>query len=112
MNVLEVRATVLLVIIGAGLVTVIPRVVPLALLSRIQLPNWAIRWLGYVPIAVLAGLLAQSVMLVDGHIVLPPQNLALMVVIPTLLVAVWKQSMIATMIVGIVGMALLRWIVG
>ena len=105
---LEVRSSVLLIILGCGLVTVIPRVLPLALLSRVSLPDPAIRWLGYVPIAVLAALLAQTVALADGRIALPPENLAGLAILPTLAVAALTRSMIGTVAVGVAAMALLR----
>jgi len=109
---MEVRAWVLAAIVGSGLVTVIPRVIPLALLSRTTLPGWAIRWLGYVPIAVLAALLAQSVARPDGHLALPPDNLALLAAIPALLVAARTRSLLGTVVTGVVAMALLRALAG
>ena len=109
---MDVRASVLWVIVGAGLVTVIPRVLPLVLLSRITLPRWLIRWLGYVPIAVLAALLAQSVALSDGHLALPPRNLAMLAAIPALVVAVRTRGLIAPVVTGVVAMATLRWVFG
>src|SRR5512145_1883562 len=109
---MSVNAAVLWIIIGTALVTMIPRVVPLVLLSRMALPAGVVRWLGFVPIAVLSALLAQSVALVDGQLALPPQNLTLPAVVPTLLVAIYTRSLIGTVVAGVVTMALLRWVMG
>ena len=109
---MEVRAWVLAAIIGSGLVTVIPRVLPLALLSRATLPVWLARWLGFVPIAVLAALLAQSVARPDGHLALPPDNLALLAAMPTLLVAARTRSLLGIVVTGVMTMALLRALAG
>ncbi len=109
---MEVRAWVLAAILGSALVTVVPRVLPLAVLSRVALPAWLVRWLGYVPIAVLAALLAQSVARPDGHLALPPDNLALPAALPTLLVAARTRSLLGTVLTGIVAMALLRAVAG
>lgn len=109
---MEVRPEVLLIIVGCGLVTVVPRVVPLALLSRFALPDPVVRWLGFVPIAVLAALLAQTVALADGRIALPPDNLAALAVLPTLAIAILSRSLVATVVVGVVAMALLRLLLG
>ncbi len=106
------RPWVILVILGTALVTVIPRVLPLALLSRFTLPKWLVRWLSYVPIAVLAALLAQSVLLSDGGVNISLDNLSLLAVIPTLLVAVRSRSLIWTVLIGVVSMALLRLFLG
>jgi branched-subunit amino acid transport protein len=104
----EVRASVLLIIVGCGLVTVLPRVLPLAILSRFELPDPVVRWLGYVPVAVLAALLAQTVLLAGGRIALPPENLAGLAILPALFVAIRTRSMLGTVAVGVVAMAVLR----
>ncbi len=105
---MDVRAAVLWVIVGAGLVTVIPRVVPLTLLSRVDLPPLATRWLGYMPIAILAALLAQAVTAPDGHLMAPPHNLALLAALPTLTTAALTRSLIGTVGVGVASTAILR----
>ena len=66
---MEVRWTILIIIIiGCALVTFIPRVLPLMLLSQMELPKWAIRWLKHVPVAVMAALLAQDLLLSENEI--------------------------------------------
>lgn len=105
-----IRDMMLLIIVGAAVVTIIPRVAPLVLLSRITLPERAVRWLGFVPTAVLAALLAQTVFLPDGQIAWPPENLAMIAVIPVLAIAVHTHSLIGTVLGGVAVMALLRWI--
>lgn len=102
------RPWILLAILGSAVVTFLPRVLPLGLLSRFNLPKWLTRWLSYVPIAVLAALLAQSVLLSNGSIDFSVGNLALLAVIPTLLVAVRSRSLIWTVLTGVAVMALLR----
>lgn len=94
------------------MVTAVPRVLPLILLSRITLPEWVNRWLGYVTVAIIAALLTQSVIVPDGHIALSAKNLALLAVIPTLLVAIKTRNLIVTVLGGIATMALLRLVMG
>jgi branched-subunit amino acid transport protein len=55
---MEVRAEILGLVLACAAVTAVPRVLPLVALSRIELPGWLRAWLGYVPVAVLAALLA------------------------------------------------------
>lgn len=102
------RAEILLVIAGTGIVTLIPRVVPMLLLQRIRLPEWALRWLGFVPIAVLAALLAQEVLVPSGEVVMPPDNLAVLAILPPLAVAAFTRSLVGTVLTGMAAMALLR----
>ncbi|HEX2050585.1 MAG TPA: AzlD domain-containing protein [Actinomycetota bacterium] len=104
----EVRPEILLVIAGAGVVTLIPRVAPMLLLQRIRLPEWALRWLGLVPISVLAALLAQEVVVPSGEVVMPPDNLAPIAIVPPLAVAAFTRSLVGTVVTGVVAMALLR----
>jgi branched chain amino acid efflux pump len=105
---LVVRPGVLLMIAGSGLVTVIPRVLPLIALRRFTLPGWAFLWLGNVPIAVIAALLARTLLLDQGRISLPPHNPAPLAIVPAFLVAVFTRSLIFTVLVGVASMAVLR----
>lgn len=69
---MEVRWEVFLIILGSAFVTFIPRVVPLMILSRFELPEWGMRWLNYVPISVIAALIGQEIFIHDGRISSPP----------------------------------------
>lgn len=60
---MEIRWGVFLIILGSAIVTIIPRVLPLVFLSKITLPKRVEIWLHYIPIAVLASLLAQQLFL-------------------------------------------------
>jgi branched-subunit amino acid transport protein len=105
---MEVRPEILLIILGTGLVTVIPRVLPMVLLRRIPLPQPVLRWLGFVPIAVIASLLAQEILTPDGHLALPPDNLEILAAIPALVAAFWTRSLIVCVAVGMATIVLLR----
>ncbi|HPD22577.1 MAG: AzlD domain-containing protein [Desulfomonilia bacterium] len=107
-----IRTEVFLIILGAAIVTLIPRIVPLVLLSRITLPERVVRWLEFVPVAVLSALLAQAVVMPEGSPSWPPENLAMIAIIPVLLIAVRTKSLIKTVAGGVVVMALLRWVMG
>ncbi len=106
------RTQVLLIILGAAIVTLIPRIAPLVLLSRVTLPGRVVRWLEFVPVAVLSALLAQAVAMPEGRISWPPENLAMVAVVPVLLIAVRTRSLIKTVAGGVIVMALLRWVMG
>ncbi len=107
---MEVRGYVLWVVLGAAAVTFLPRVLPLVVLSRIALSAWLERWLGYIPVAVLAALLAQGALVANGRVSLPPDNLVPLAAMVALVVAIMTRSLVATVLTGIVAMALLRWL--
>ncbi len=107
------RLTLLLLYTGMALVTYLPRMLPLVLLSRIGLPLWLRRWLSYVPVAVLAALLLPSITMVDGRLFLVPSNKFLIVSLPTFLVAARTRSLVLTVSFGIITMFLFKvWFPG
>jgi branched-subunit amino acid transport protein len=55
---MDIRAEFLGLVLACAAVTAIPRVLPLVALARVDLPGWLLGWLRYVPVAVLAALLA------------------------------------------------------
>lgn len=105
---MEVRWDVFLIIIGSALVTFLPRVLPLMVLSRMELPEWGIRWLNYVPISVMAALVGQELLLQDGQFSLM-NNIELLAAIPTVLVAMKTKSLLGTVVAGMVSIMALRY---
>lgn len=105
---MEIRPDILLIALGTALVTLVPRVVPLVLLSRIELPRWLRVWLGYVPVAVLAALLAGELFVSGGKLVPLSSNGALLAIVPAIAVAARFGSIIGAVMAGVAAMALLR----
>lgn len=105
---MTIRPGVLLLLVGMGLVTYLPRMLPLVVLSRFPLPQLLLRWLGFVPVSVLSALLAKELLVSDGHLALPPGHPHLLAAIPTFLVAAKTRSLMGTVIAGIAAMALIR----
>lgn len=105
---MEVRWDVFLIIIGSALVTFLPRVLPLMVLSRMELPEWGIRWLNYVPISVMAALVGQELLLQDGQFSLL-NNIELLAAVPTVLVAMKTKSLLGTVVAGMVSIMALRY---
>ncbi|HEU4964455.1 MAG TPA: AzlD domain-containing protein [Bacilli bacterium] len=99
-----------LTIVLMALVTLIPRLLPVWVLAGRTLPPLVITWLRYVPVAVLAAMLAPVLVLVeDGQrLDLSWSNLYFWISVPTFLVA-WKtRSLFLTVITGMGGIALVR----
>ena len=101
---------VLLTILLGGLVTWIPRILPFILTRYKALPNLVIRFLHYLPIAIIFALMLSSILDEKvGH--LPRVKwLELIAVIPTLVVALRYKNILWSVILGVVCMALLRLI--
>ncbi len=93
---------------GMGLVTYLPRTLPLLYLAHKQLPQWLIDWLSLIPVAILSALLAPSLMTDRATRQLEFGKLELLVAIPTLIFALKTRSLGGTVLVGM----LLYWLGG
>ncbi|MBO1002088.1 AzlD domain-containing protein [Pseudogracilibacillus auburnensis] len=107
---MEINTYILWIIIGTAVVTFIPRVLPFIILSRLDLPEWVLKWLEYVPIAVMAALLAQEVLIYDNELSFSFQNLKLLAIVPTFITAIITRSLIGTVLVGILSMLILQYV--
>jgi branched-subunit amino acid transport protein len=98
---MDIRPDFLALVLACAAVTAVPRVLPLVLLAKIELPRWLVAWLAYVPVAVLAALLAIEVLTVEGKPAFSAMNPALLAIVPALAVAAFTRSLIATVMVGV-----------
>lgn len=99
---------VLAVIIGMTIVTYIPRMLPLAILSRINVSKGLLDWLSYVPVAVLSALLAPELLLKDGQLFISPDNTYLLAAIPCFLAGMYTKSIFFTVVTGMGTVVLLN----
>ncbi|OIK15791.1 branched-chain amino acid ABC transporter [Bacillus sp. MUM 116] len=107
---MEVRWSIFLIILGSALVTFIPRVLPIAILSRVELPEWAMRWLNYVPIAVMAALVGQELLMPNGKLEPLQNNLELIAALPAFIIAIVTRSLLGTVVAGIISIMVLRFV--
>lgn len=98
----------LLCVIGMGVVTALPRVVPLTLLTGRTLPPTLIRCLSFVPVAVLSALLAPELLMKHGRLQLSLDNLFLLAALPTFFIAWRTRSFFGSIAVGMAAVALGR----
>ena len=98
----------LLLFIGMGLATYLPRAIPLLYLAHRQMPQWLIDWLGLIPIAILSALLAPALLTNAATRSLEIGKPELLVAIPTLIFALKTRSLGGTVLVGM----FLYWLAG
>ncbi|MCK5825656.1 MAG: AzlD domain-containing protein [Desulfuromusa sp.] len=93
---------------GMGLVTYLPRALPLIYLAHKQLPQWLIDWLSLIPVAVLSALLAPSLFADAADRNFSLGKLEFLVAIPTLIFALKTRSLGGTVLIGM----FLYWLAG
>ncbi len=98
----------LFLFIGMGLVTYLPRTLPLLYLAHKQLPQWLIDWLSLIPVAVLSALLAPSLFTDSAQRCFTLGKPEFIVAIPTLIFALKTRSLGGTVLVGM----FLYWLAG
>ncbi|OCG01170.1 AzlD domain-containing protein [Gilliamella sp. wkB112] len=99
----------LLIILGSGLVTWLPRVIPFILVHKLQLPDIVIRFLSYVPICILTALFVQNLFVVKPD-EFPDFNVEYcLAAIPTIIVAVLTKNLMWIVISGMAFMAMIRY---
>lgn len=102
-------AKVVLALTGMSIVTYLPRVLPVITLSRMDLPQWFLTWLKYVPVAVLSALLAPLLTLQNGQFSIGLGNHALLAALPCFLIATKTKNLFLTVTTGILVTIVLRW---
>ena len=101
----------ILIILGSGLVTWLPRVIPFLLVRKLQLPEVVIRFLSYVPICILTALFVENLFIVkQGEF--PSFNFEYcLAALPTIGVAVLTRNLMWMVIAGMSSMALIRYFI-
>lgn len=85
-----------------GLVTYLPRWLPLLYLAQRRLPQWLVDWLGLIPVAILSALLAPLLFADAQPRALHVGKLELLVAVPTLIFSLKSRNMGATVLVGMI----------
>ena len=97
----------LLILLGMGLVTYLPRWIPLIFLSRRELPTVVVQWLDLIPVAILSALLAPALFTRGDPRTFAPLQPEMWVALPTFFVAWRFKSLGGTVLAGMV----LFWLV-
>ncbi|WP_100331184.1 AzlD domain-containing protein [Bacillus xiapuensis] len=105
---MTVHPFVLLVIIGCALVTLVPRVAPFLIVRKLRLPQAVMTWLSFIPVCILTALVIGSVLTKNSAQRPKVDSETFLVLMPTILIALWTKSLLITVIFGVAAMAALR----
>jgi len=99
------------VIVGMAALNFIVRFLPIAVVSRIDLPAPVMRWLSFVPISVMGALVAGEVLRPGGHWSNPLTGPSLYAAIVTALVFRFTRSFLGATVAGMASFVALQHLV-
>jgi len=98
----------ILIILGTMIVTYIPRMLPLVLLSKTVLPKRVESFLDYIPIAILGAILFETLLIRDSVINIKLDNDYLLAGVLTIILARFVKRVDVIVVFGIITTLLLR----
>lgn len=99
----------LAVILGSGIVTVIPRVVPFFLTRSMTFPKKLERFMSFIPVTILTALFIQSLLTYQAGEFPKIKGLELLACLPAFFIRVKTNSLLKIVLTGVATIALLRF---
>ncbi|MCU0572986.1 MAG: AzlD domain-containing protein [Syntrophobacteraceae bacterium] len=90
------------IILAMGLVTYLPRWMPLFVLSQRTMPGWLMEWLDLIPVAILSALVFPEILTSGTPKELDVLQARSLAAVPTLIFALKTRSLGGTVLVGMV----------
>ncbi|MDA3936408.1 MAG: AzlD domain-containing protein [Actinomycetota bacterium] len=100
------------VIAGMAVANFAVRFVPVAVISRIDLPTPIMRWLRFVPVSVMGSLIALEVLRPGGEYQAPWDGAHLPAALVSMIVYRLTKSFMGASVAGVVAFIVLRGIIG
>ncbi|MBC9824355.1 MAG: AzlD domain-containing protein [Carnobacterium inhibens] len=99
-------------IFGMALVTYLPRVLPMLVLSNRSVPEKISKWMSFVPVSIFAALIFSDVFFWESQFnVNPIVNIKLLPSVLVFIVAYKTKSLLWSMVLGIAAIALMVYLV-
>lgn len=98
----------LFILLGASIVTYIPRMLPLVMLSKVNLPKPLLEFLNLIPVCILAAILLPELILDDARLFISPHNDIMIAGVLTIMVSIYSKKLITIVTCGILFTILLR----
>ncbi len=99
-------------IAGMAITNIVVRAMPIAVMSRFELPETVRRWLSYVPVSVMAAMVALEVVKPGDRWQITLANPYLLAAIPTALVYRFTRSFLGATVAGIASFLAFRYLLG
>lgn len=99
-------------IVGMAVTNIVMRATPIAIMSRLELPDGLRRWLGYIPVSVMAAIVATQVLRPGGRFAFTLSNPYLLAALPTAIVYRVTRSFLGATATGILSFLAFRYLLG
>ncbi len=100
------------VIIGMAFLNFLIRFVPIAAISRVELPAPVLRWLQFIPVSVMGALVANTVVRPTGQFVAPWSNPWLLACAVTALAYRITRSFLGATVIGMLSFVVIQALLG
>ena len=97
-----------ILIVGMAIVTYVPRMIPLLIFSKINLPPWLESWLKYIPVGIFSALVFPDIFIRNQMFSMTINNIELISSILVFAIAFKTRSLGLSVIVGIIS----YWVLG
>ena len=97
-----------ILIVGMAIVTYVPRMIPLLMFSKKNLPSWLESWLKYIPVGIFSALVFPDIFIRNQMFSMTINNIELISSILVFAIAFKTRSLGLSVIVGIIS----YWVLG
>lgn len=99
-------------ILGMAIVTFIPRVLPMLVLSNRSVPDKISKWMSFIPVSIFAALIFSDIFFWEGQFNVDPiNNIKLIPSVIVFFVAYKTKSLLWSMVLGITAITLMVYMV-
>lgn len=96
-----------ILILGMAIVTYLPRMLPMLVLSKRTIPKKLTKWMSFIPVSIFSALIFSDIFFWAGDLTINPfVNLKLLPSILTAGVAYYTKSLLWSMIVGVASLTI------
>lgn len=100
-------------ILGLGLTTMLPRIIPLFALENRDLSPLLVKWMSYIPVTIFSALVFSDIFFWEEQFSLHPlENLKLLPSVIVALISLKMDNLFVSMIVGVLAISLMVWGLG
>ncbi|MEG0254280.1 MAG: AzlD domain-containing protein [Vagococcus sp.] len=106
----KIDSSIILAILGCGIVTWLPRILPFLFNKKITFSHKAKKFMSFIPMCILIALFTQNLLIVESGKMTGINLENLVVSLPTFIVGFITKSLMWTVIVGVVTMGVIRYL--